>query len=214
MIIAIDGPAGSGKTTIAKSLAKKLGILYLDTGATYRALTLKILNSNVSLDDEDSIERIANNLNVNLVDDKVFLDDEDVTAKIRTPLIDKSISKPVSFPGVRQFMVRLQRNIVKSRDAVVEGRDITTVVFPSAEFKFYLDAQLSQRANRRYEELKKRGVNMDFKELEADMARRDDADFNREAGPLKKAIDAIIFDTTRLSIDEVLSGLVKYIKND
>ncbi len=212
MIIAIDGPAGSGKTTIAKSLAKKLDILYLDTGATYRALTLKILNSNISLDDEAAIGRIADSLNVNLDQGKVFLDDEDVTAKIRTPQIDRSISKPVSFSRVRESMVKLQRNIVKSRDAVVEGRDITTVVFANAEFKFYLDADLTERAKRRHKELKSRGIDIEFNELETDMARRDHADFNRENGPLKKADDAIIFDTTGLNIDEVLTGLITHIK--
>lgn len=213
MIIAIDGPSGSGKTTIAKFLAQKLGILYLDTGATYRALTLKILNNNVSLDDEDSIEELANGLDLDLDQDKVYLDGEDVTTKIRTPLIDKTISKPVSFSKVRRSMVSLQRNIVKSRDAVVEGRDITTVVFPDAEFKFYLDANLSERVKRRHQELKSRGIDTDFNELEADMARRDHADFNRKIGPLKKASDAVVFNTTGHTIDEVLSSLIKHIKN-
>jgi cytidylate kinase len=166
MIVAIDGPAGSGKTTIAKLLSKKLNISYLDTGATYRALTLKALSEKVDLKDADLLAVCAANLDLRLEGPRTYLDGKDVSKEIRTPVIDKNISVIVAYPKVRQVMVSLQRKIAQGKDFVVEGRDITTVVFPQAEFKFYLDADPVVRAQRRFKELEEKGVKMDFSETE------------------------------------------------
>ena len=212
MIIAIDGPAGSGKTTIARLLAKKLGVLYLDTGATYRALTLKALQENIDLAKEESMAILADNLRITLDGDRVFLDGEEVTDKIRSPQIDKNISLPVSFKRVREKMVFLQRKLVENKDAVVEGRDITTVVFPNADYKFYLDADIEERTRRRKQYLQEKGHLLSYSEVKAQILKRDEADFNREFGALKKAEDAIYIDTTSLDIEEVLDVLLSYIK--
>ena len=212
MIIAIDGPAGSGKTTIARRLAEKLNILYLDTGATYRALTLKALNDGVDLNDEGALKVLASNLKLKLQDNRVYLDGVDVTDKIRTSLIDRNISRLASLLGVREEMVKIQKTIVGQRDAVVEGRDITTVVFPRAEFKFYLDADFGERLRRRYKELKEKGIETELTELEKDMQRRDSSDLNREVNPLKKADDAIYLDTSNLNIEEVVETMLSYVK--
>lgn len=212
MIIAIDGPAGSGKTTVAKFLARELNILYLNTGAIYRALTLKTLQGNVCLDDEVRLIDLASNLDIKLDYEKVFLDGQDVTAEIHTPIIDKSISELASLRGVRESMVCLQRKIVKGHNAVVEGRDIATVVFPNAEYKFYLDASPKERAKRRYDELKEKGVKISLEDVENQMRIRDASDLNREIGPLKEDKDAIYVDTTDLDIDQVLGVILGYIR--
>ena len=213
MIIAIDGPAGSGKTTVSKLLAKKINIFYLDTGAIYRVLTLKALQENVNLVDEDKLAYLADHLALRFYGDKVLLEGDDVTAKIRELQIDKNISQVVSWEKVRSEMVRFQRDIVKGRDAVVEGRDIATVVFPEAEYKFYLDADVNQRAKRRQRELIKRGIKISLKEVGSQICRRDNCDINREIGPLTIGKDAIYLDTTNLTIEEVLKTILSYIKN-
>ncbi|OPX30905.1 MAG: cytidylate kinase [Candidatus Omnitrophica bacterium 4484_171] len=214
MIIAIDGPAGSGKTTIARLLANKLGILYLDTGATYRVLTLRALEEGIELDNEYKLSRLAKNLNILFKNGQVFVGSRDVTEEIRDPAIDKSISMPVSFSRVRKEMVDIQRSIARGKDAVVEGRDITTVVFPNAEYKFYLDADIKERAKRRYKELAGKGKAVTIEEVENQMRSRDNADINRRFGPLKKSPDAILVDTTNLSPDLVLEVIISHIKND
>lgn len=211
MIIAIDGPAGSGKTTIAKRLAKKLSFLYLDTGATYRALTLKALQEHIALDDEVRLASLASVLCLCFEGDKVFLDGCDVSIDLRTPQIDACISGPASLGAVRHEIVKLQRRIVAQCDAVVEGRDITTVVFPQAEYKFYLDAAIHERAKRRHKELRARGVAISEEEVLEQMQKRDLADVNRRIAPLRRSSEAIYVDTTGLSIDEVLSILKEYI---
>ncbi|MFA6281212.1 MAG: (d)CMP kinase [Candidatus Omnitrophota bacterium] len=212
MIVAIDGPAGSGKTTIAKQLAKNLNIFYLDTGATYRALTLKALESNMDLKDVQALVELAECLDIEFKDKRTYLDGKDVSDKIRMPLIDKNISIIVSYPEVRSVMVKLQRSLSQNADFVVEGRDITTVVFPNAKFKFYLDANPEIRAKRRFEELEQKGVKVDFKELEKDLNRRDDADKNRKVGALTKSPDAIVIDTSDLTIDGVVQKMMDCIK--
>jgi CMP/dCMP kinase len=212
MIIAIDGPAGSGKTTIAKILAKKLGCAYLDTGAMYRALTLAALDKHVGLEDENALCGLARSISIKLDADKVYLDGKDVSAEIRTPLIDKSISSVVRHPQVRAIMVELQRKFASTASFAVEGRDITTVVFPAAEYKFYLDADPKMRAQRRHKELEGKGVSIDFKETQSDLLRRDNADINREVGALKRSPDAYFIDTTHLTIDEVVQAMLFHIK--
>ena len=209
MIIGIDGPAGSGKTTVAKLLAKRLGIFYLDTGAMYRALTLKAIEGKVDLFDQDVLKKIAEELNLEFKQGKVYLDGSDVSDRIRTPHIDKSISPIVAQPEVRAVMVKLQRNIVAKGDFIVEGRDITTVVFPDAKYKFYLDANPAIRAQRRFRELSEKGVDVNFQELDRDLKRRDNADKTRETSPLKIGKDAICLDTTNLTIPQTVEAIIK-----
>ena len=214
MIIAIDGPAGSGKTTIAKLLAQRLEIGYLDTGATYRALTLYALENDLDLAESEQLVLAAENITIGFLENQVILNKINVTDKIRMPNIDKNISAVVKHPQVRSVMVDLQRKIAVNQDYVVEGRDITTVVFPNAEFKFYLDADTSLRARRRYEELLKKGMAIDYQEVLKDLENRDYSDKNREVGPLKIAVDAQYIDTSSLTIDQVVSTLTEYIKNE
>jgi len=212
MIIGIDGPAGSGKTTVAKLLAKRLGIFYLDTGAMYRALTLKAIERKVDLSDQDALRKIAEELNLEFKEGRVYLDGVDISVQIRRPPIDKNISSVVAQPEVRAVMVEVQRKIVEKGDFVVEGRDITTVVFPEAKYKFYLDASPSTRAKRRFKELSEKGMNVNFQEIDEDLKRRDNADMTRKVSPLKLSKDAICIDTTNLTISGTAEAVIKYIK--
>jgi cytidylate kinase len=212
MIIAIDGPAGSGKTTVSRLLAQKLKISYLDTGATYRALTLKVLEEGVDLANWEAVKNIAENLNLQIKDNKIYLNGRDISEQIRAPLIDINISKVASNPLARQALVGIQQKMAKDRDIVVEGRDITTVVFPEAKFKFYLDAEFEVRVKRRYNELKNRGIDIPFAKLKAQLKQRDNADLHREVSPLKRSEDAIYIDTTNLTIEEVVDKLASYIR--
>lgn len=214
MIIGIDGPAGSGKTTVAKLLAKRLGIFYLDTGAMYRALTLKAIERKVDLSDRDALKKIAEELSLEFKEGKVYLDGLDVSDRIRTPLIDKSISPVVAQPEVRAVMVKLQRSMVAGGDFVVEGRDITTVVFPDAKYKFYLDAFPVTRAQRRFKELSEKGMDVNFKELNEDLKKRDNADKTREISPLKLSEDAVRIDTTNLTISETAGKIIKHMDSE
>jgi cytidylate kinase len=214
MIIAMDGPAGSGKSTVARRLAEKLGIAYLDTGATYRALTLKALADKLDLNDQSALTLLAKRVKIKMEPAKIFLDGQDVTKEIRTPQIDKNISPIVAHPQVRQVMVDLQRQIAQTGDFVVEGRDTTTVVFPQAKFKFYLDADCSVRAQRRYQELKNKGSTISWDEVKADLEKRDFADRNRKTGPLLVSPHAIVVDTTGLTIDQVVEKLAARVKNN
>ena len=211
MVIAIDGPAGSGKTTIAKILAKRLNIAHLDTGAIYRTLTLKALEQGVDLSDISALKVLAQNLEVRFEGEKVYLEGRDVTQKIREPRIVKNISCIVCLPQVREVMVRLQRRVAGDRDVVIEGRDITTVVLPQAEFKFYLDADPLVRAKRRHRELSEKGVGVKLAEVKNDLEKRDAADRNREVGPLVRAPDAVYIDTTGLDIEGVVNILLRNI---
>jgi cytidylate kinase len=212
MIIAIDGPAGSGKTTTARALAQRLGIMYLDTGATYRALTLAAIRQGLDTSDSVALEKLARKLSLTMRGDSVYLESVDVSREIRTPNIDKNISAVVAHPAVRKVMVDLQRRLAKGCDCVVEGRDTTTVVFPEADYKFYLDADPQRRAERRYRELKEKNISIGLKEVTADLYKRDGADKNRAAGPLKVSEDSIVIDTTDLTIDGTVEVLIKYIR--
>ncbi|MCF7907974.1 MAG: (d)CMP kinase [Candidatus Omnitrophica bacterium] len=212
MIIAIDGPAGSGKTTVARLLAKRLGISYLDTGAIYRVLTYLALERKIGAWDEEALTELAKILNLDLKGSEVYLDGVDLSEKIRTPQIDKSISAVVSHPEVRKVIVELQRKIVEKGDFVVEGRDITTVVFPDTEYKFYLDADPNIRAERRSKELQTKGVSIELSEVQEDLEKRDYADKNREVGALKKAPDAFFIDTSNLTIEQSVEEIAKHIQ--
>ncbi len=218
MIIAIDGPAGSGKSTIAKLVAVKLDFLYIDTGAMYRALTLKAMQTGLDLKDEAVLVNLAKTTSIKLQTQpdgktRVLLDNLDVTKQIRTPEVTNNISYIADVPGVREQMVKLQRAVGHSakKGAVLEGRDIGTVVFPDAEKKFYLDASVEERAHRRHKELLESGIERELNQIKEDIIVRDDKDKKRKVGTLKKAQDAVFVDTTNLTIQEVtekvLSGI-------
>jgi cytidylate kinase len=214
LIIAIDGPAGSGKSTVSKLVAKKLGLLYLDTGAMYRALTLKAMRAGLNLEDEAALADMAKVTDIRLktqpnADDvRVILDGGDVTREIRTPAVTEKIKYIARAPGVRECMVKIQRSIGEKDGAVLEGRDTTTVVFPDADYKFYLDADINERAKRRFKELKALGMGASLKEVQADAKRRDESDQTRSVGALKRAEDAVYIDTTKLGIDEVVAKIL------
>ena len=213
MIIAIDGPAGAGKSTVAKLLAQELGFLYIDTGAMYRALTLKIIDSGILINDTTRIIDLAHNTTIDLVNNldgtlKVLLDGKDVCKEIRETRITKYVSDIAKIKEVRDVMVGLQRRLGNMSDSVLDGRDIGTVVFPDAHRKFYVDANFKVRALRRYEELNEAGQNVSLEEIENDVSNRDTIDSTREVGPLKKAKDAIYIDTTNMTIQEVVDTLL------
>jgi cytidylate kinase len=216
MIIAIDGPAGAGKSTVSKLLAKKLGFLYLDTGAIYRALTLKAIRDNIDINDANGLIDMACNSDINLINNpdgslKVLLDSEDVSELIRQPNITKVVSDIAKIKGVRQAMLGLQRKLASNIDCVLDGRDIGTVVFPNAEKKFYVDANFNERAMRRHKELIGARQNVTLRDVKNDLQNRDTIDSQREVAPLKKADDAIYVDTTNMSIEQVVDKLFVYV---
>jgi len=216
LVIAIDGPAGSGKSTVAKLLAQRLGFLYIDTGAMYRALTLKALRTKADLNDEAKLGALARTTDIELKQSgsslKVYLDGEDVTAQIRTPEVTNNVKYIARARAVRECMVGKQRKLGENGSAVMEGRDIGTVVLPNADRKFYIDASFEVRVGRRHKELKESGADLTEEEVRKDLKVRDESDFSRSIGPLKKADDAISIDTTDLTIEGVIEKLLGLIK--
>lgn len=215
-VIAIDGPAGSGKSTVAREAAKRLGFVYLDTGAMYRALTLKALKKGINLEDEPALIEMAKFTKIEIKSSldatlKVFLDNEDVTKSIRTNAVTNNVSFLARIPKIREIMLQLQRKFGESFNIVVEGRDIGTVVFPDAAKKFYLDADFKVRASRRFKELKEVDNSVNEEAVLKDLIERDNLDLTRKVAPLKKAEDAIYLDTTNLTIEEVVNEIVKKI---
>ena len=202
MIVAIDGPAGSGKSTLAKLLAERLGFFYLDTGAMYRALTLKLIKDKVDLDDKEAVVKTAKEFKVIFKDRKVLLDGEDVTLDIRLPEVEQNIFKAADIPEVRRCLVKLQREIGEGNNLVLEGRDTTTVVFPHAGLKVFLDADFDERVKRRVKDLADKRIKVDSADLKESLSKRDKADTTREVGTLRRAKDAVYLDTTGLSIEE------------
>jgi cytidylate kinase len=218
MIIAIDGPAGAGKSTVAKIIAQKLGFLYVDTGAMYRALTLKVIKEKIDIKNISRIIEMARRSQVDLRNNQdgslsLFLDSEDVTDEIRQPRITKLVSDIARIKEVRQVMLGVERRLGKERDSVLDGRDIGTVVFPEADKKFYIDARFEERVRRRYKELTDLGQEITQEEVAADLGNRDTIDSTREVAPLKKAEDAIYIDTTGMTIEEVVNKILKHINS-
>ena len=217
MIIAIDGPAGAGKSTVAKLLSQKLRFLYIDTGAMYRALTLKALDQGLATTDIKAIIGLALTSSINLINNpdgtlRVLLDGLDVTSAIRQPRITQFVSEVAKIADVRKVMVESQRKLGGAGDAVLDGRDIGTVVFPDATKKFYIDADFKERVKRRYKESTGLGQNVTLEDISGDLSNRDRIDSNRKVAPLKKAPDAIYVDTTNLSIEEVVDRLLREVK--
>jgi len=219
-IIAIDGPAASGKSTLGERLAKELGYTYFDTGVMYRAVTWVALEQGVDIGDEKAITALAEEIEIDVgppvVDDgrqyTVYADGKDITWEIRRPEVDKAVSPVSAYPGVRRALTAQQRRIGLRGCIVMVGRDIGTVVLPEADLKIYLDASLEERARRRWKELLQRGQEADFQEVLETMRRRDEIDSGREVAPLRPADDAVIIDTTELSIDEVFSKVMELVE--
>jgi cytidylate kinase len=212
-IIAIDGPAGAGKSTVARLLARRLSYLYLDTGAMYRAVTWQALHEKADLDDGDALAELARRTQLKLVPDakgiRVFANGREITEEIRSPEVTSKVSYIDKVPGVREAMVKLQREFGRAGRIVAEGRDMGTVVFPDAACKIYLDASVDERAGRRCQELRERGVDACLEEVKRDIVARDAKTMQREIAPLRQANDAVRVDTTDLSVDEVVDEIGK-----
>jgi len=216
-IITIDGPAGAGKSTVSTVLAKKLGYIYLDTGALYRALAYKALSAKISLEDTDALANLCYGTTVSLknIDGKmlVLVDGEDVANKIRTEEVGLAASKISSFAVVRKSLLSLQREAGLQGGIVAEGRDMGSIVFPHADYKFYLDANVEERTNRRYKELLAKGAGAEYQGIKKDIMARDDQDSQRKIAPLKASADAIIIDSTGLSVECVVGKIIEHICN-
>ena len=215
LIIAIDGPSGAGKSTAARSLAKRLGYLYIDTGAMYRAVALKVKAGAVSHEDDQTLSKLASTLRITLIpaEDgiRVLCNGEDITEAIRSPEISRLASDISKRKGVREALVRMQREMGRGGGVVLEGRDIGTVVFADADVKFYLDADPEERAKRRFKELLEKGVEVNFQETLEEVRKRDHNDINRILSPLRKAKDAFCINSTRHSVEEVVEEMVRVI---
>lgn len=214
-VVAIDGPAGSGKGTIASAIAKACNLLNIDTGATYRCLALASLRNNLTLNDTQKIIELSKKINVELtVDGKVYLNGEDVTDLIRSKEVTGIVSQISSIPEVRETMVSIQRKMAEKNDAILEGRDITTVVFPNADYKFYLDASLEERVNRRFKQNADKNIDMTYDEIYENIKSRDYNDMNKKVGALKRTDDQIYIDTTNMKIDEVIDKILSIVKDE
>lgn len=215
--VAIDGPAGAGKSTIAKAAAKQLNYIYVDTGALYRTIAYNAVKKNV-IDDTNAVIALLNDTKVELkyIDgvQAVFLNGEDVSAYIRTPEISMGASKVSAIPEVRAFLLSLQQEIAKENDVIMDGRDIATVVLPNADVKIFLFASPECRAERRYKELVEKGENVKYEDVLADVNQRDYQDSHREIAPLKPSGDSIMLDTSKLNLDESIQLVIKTIKEN
>ena len=208
LVVAIDGPAGAGKSTVARQVSKALGYIYIDTGAMYRALTLKALRNLVGLEDEQALTSLAHQTDIRIAyrdhTQLIFMDGEDVSIEIRTPMVSQNVSLVAKVPGVRLEMVRLQRELAREGGVVMDGRDIGSYVLPDAHCKIFLTASTAERARRRSRDLVEAGFEVDLAALEKEIAKRDAIDSTREMAPLIKAEDAILVDTTDMTFDEVV----------
>lgn len=215
--IAIDGPAGAGKSTIAKAIAKELDIIYLDTGAMYRAVALKALLDGVDSGNVEKLSLLVSNIDINIIylegEQRILLDNKDVTTQIRTPKMSLEASKVAVIPSVRIKMVEIQRQIAIKNNVVMDGRDIGTYVLPNADYKFFLIAEVKERAKRRFNEQIEKGIlDVTFEEVLEDIIARDKNDTEREFAPLSKALDAIEIDTTNMSQIDVVNTILSIIR--
>lgn len=210
--IAVDGPSGAGKSTIAKAIAKKLNIDYIDTGAMYRAVGYKMLREGVALDDLEGLQKMLDDTVIDFSEGNIYLDGEIVNDYIRTPEISKQASDCSAIGMVRKKLVDLQQKMGEAKSVIMDGRDIGTVVFPDAEYKFFITASAEERAKRRYEELIEKGQDVTFEQVLTDLNTRDHNDSTREITPLRKADDAIEVDTTKMNIYEVVTFVCDLMK--
>lgn len=212
MNIAIDGPAGAGKSSIARLVAKKLAFVYIDTGAMYRTMALYFLKNGINTADRAQVESHCDEIGIEIAyengEQHVFLNGEDVSAAIRSEEVGNHASAVAACPKVREKLVALQRQMAASTDVIMDGRDIGTVVLPGADVKIYLTASSSVRAERRYKELQEKGVACDLEKIEEDIIARDEQDMNREISPLKQAEDAVLVDSSGMSIEEVVERII------
>ena len=212
LIVAIDGPAGSGKSTIAKLLAKKYDLTYIDTGAMYRMITLYLLENNIDINDLKEVERVLNTVNLDMQGDKFFLDNVDVSTKIREKRINDNVSKVASIKIVRSNLVDLQRKISNNKDVILDGRDVGTVIFPNAQVKIFLIASPEERARRRYNEFLEKKTEITYDEVLKSIKERDHIDSTRDESPFVKSDDAIELDSTNLTIEDVINFISKEIE--
>ena len=214
--VAIDGPAGAGKSTIAKLVAKEKGYIYVDTGAMYRGLAICFLNKGISPEEKEKVIEALKTADVTIryEDGKqqVYLNGENITARLREEAVGNMASKTSAIPEVRAKLLELQRNLARTSDVIMDGRDIGTCVLPDADVKIYLTASTHTRAKRRYDELCEKGIACDLKEIEKDIEERDHRDMTREIAPLKQATDAILVDSSDLTIEEVVTKIISYCK--
>ena len=210
MIIAIDGPSGAGKSTVAKLLSKELGFEYIDTGAMYRALAYKAYQQNIDINEND-IEEMLKTTNITYYDNQIYLDGENIAKQIREEVISKVSSKISALKNVREKMVELQRKIAADKNVILDGRDIGTIVFPNADYKFFITASMEERAKRRFEQLKANNIEADYKIVLQDIIKRDENDSTRQFSPLRMAEDALLIDTTNLDIQSVIKTIAQYI---
>ena len=216
MNIAIDGPAGAGKSTIAKLAAKRLGFIYVDTGAMYRSIALYLLQNNISVDDDTMLKKVCGNIDIRIThengEQQIFLNSENVSKAIRQEAVGNMASVAAAKPVVRERLLALQREIAAKSDVIMDGRDIGTFVLPEAEVKIYLTASVETRAGRRYDELVAKGEKPVLEDIKRDIEQRDYQDMNREIAPLKQAEDAIYLDTSDMTIEEVVTFICERAK--
>ncbi len=210
--IAIDGPAGAGKSTIAKEIAKKINFVYVDTGAMFRSMALYLLNNNIDPENEELVSKSCPDMDITITyvdgEQQVILNGENVSGKIRTEEVGKTASTIAKYGAVRTKLLELQRALAAKEQVIMDGRDIGTAVLPNAELKVYLTASSDERARRRVKQLEENGMAADFEEIKADIIKRDEQDMNREIAPLKQADDAILVDSSDMSVEEVIDHIV------
>lgn len=212
IVIAIDGPAGAGKSTVAKQVSRILNINYIDTGAMYRAITYKCIKNGLDLEDEKSVVDLCKNTDLKFENNSIFIDGQCVDDDIRTLQVSSKVSYVARIPGVRFHLVELQREMGKDDNVVLDGRDVGTQIFPNTKYKYYLNAAVETRAKRRYDELILKGVKASFEGIVEDVRNRDKIDSTREVSPLKKASDAIEIDSTNMTIEEVVDFIVNDVR--
>ena len=205
LVIAIDGPAGAGKRTISKLIAKNLGINYIDTGAMYRAITYKCIKEDIDVNDIQRVVDLCSRTDVDFIDNYIYLDGQRLNEEIRTLQVSSRVSDVAKIPQVREFLLEKQREIGKRSDVILDGRDVGTHIFPDAKYKFFLNASAQERGRRRYQELIDKGQSVVLEEIIEDIKKRDYIDSTREVAPLVKADDAIEVDTTSMTIDQVVT---------
>lgn len=211
-IVAIDGPAGSGKGTVAKILSDECNLLYIDTGAMYRAVAYKMLKDGIDISEENKIVELAKNSKIEFIDGNTYLDGNDISKEIRTMEVTKIVSPVSSIVKLREILVDLQRKMAENSDVIMEGRDITTVVFPNATYKFYLDADVEERAKRRFKENNEKGIDSSFEEILENIKKRDYNDMHKEVGSLTRTEDSHYIDSTNMTIEEVVEEMKKIIE--